>query len=154
MTNQVANPFSRVRWPSVISTPEYDGIESGKSHTVLERWNLCFSSYKNCKLKVNPWWVGAHERKNATFFVTFLLSEGNFFNISLLSPSIVYWINFQNKYTFTYQKKHYFIHFWYLQLKLLKVLSASFKNYFYKDHSNVAWEESLKLLSTIYFFTK
>ena len=31
MTNQVVNPFSRVRWPSVISTPEYDGIESGKS---------------------------------------------------------------------------------------------------------------------------
>ena len=149
MTNQVANPFSHVRWPSVISTPEYDGIESGKSHTVLERWNLCFSSYKNCKLKVKPWWVGAHERKNATFFVTFLLSEGNFFNISLLSPCIVYWINFQK-----HIKKHYFIHFWYLQLKLLKVLSASFKNYFYKEHSNVAWEESLKLVSTIYFFTK
>ena len=32
-------------------------------HTVLERQNLCFSSYKNRKLIVNLWWVGARERK-------------------------------------------------------------------------------------------
>ena len=75
-------------------------------HTVLARWTLCFSSYKNCELKVKLWWVGAHERiKRAfLFFVTFILSEGNLFNICFLSQCIVYWINFQNIYTFAYQK--------------------------------------------------
>ena len=33
-----------------------------------------------------------------------ILSEGNFFNIYILSQCTVYWINFQNMYTFTYQK--------------------------------------------------
>ena len=28
-------------------------------NTVLERWTMCFSSYKNCELKVKLWWVGA-----------------------------------------------------------------------------------------------
>ena len=75
-------------------------------HTVLERWTLCFGSYKNCELKVKLWWVGAHKRiKRAfLFFVTFILSEGNLFNICFFSQCIVYWINFQNMYTFAYQK--------------------------------------------------
>ena len=29
-----------------------NGIENGKTHTVLERRTLCFGSYKNRKLKV------------------------------------------------------------------------------------------------------
>ena len=73
-------------------------------HTVLERRTLCFSSYKNSKLKVKLWWVGARERKKRAFFVPFILSEGNFFNICVLSQCIVYWIHFQNIHTFTYQK--------------------------------------------------
>ena len=40
--------------------------------------NLCFNSNKNCKLKVNLWWVGAYERKKEYIFVTFIL----LFNIS------------------------------------------------------------------------
>ena len=36
-------------------------------HTVLERRTLCFSSYKNRKLKVKLWWVGACERKRGYF---------------------------------------------------------------------------------------
>ena len=40
--------------------------------------NLCFNSNKNCKLKVNLWWVGACERKKEYIFVTFIL----LFNIS------------------------------------------------------------------------
>ena len=72
------------------------------SHTVLEK--LTFNSYKNCKLKVKLWWVGAHERKKRTFFVHFVLSEGNFFKICFIS-CIVYWIHFQNIYTWTYQKR-------------------------------------------------
>ena len=66
--------------------------------------NLCFSSYKNCKLKVKLWWVGVRERKNRVFFVPFILSKGNFFKICVLSQCIVYWIHFQNIHTFTYQK--------------------------------------------------
>ena len=72
-------------------------------HTGLERQTLCFSSYKNHKLKVKLWWVGARERKKRAFFVPFILSEGNFFNICVLSQCKVYWIHFQNIHTFTYQ---------------------------------------------------
>ena len=32
-------------------------------HRVLERQTLCFSSYRNCKLKVRLWWVRAHEKR-------------------------------------------------------------------------------------------
>ena len=66
------------------------------SHTLLERRTLHCSSYKNCKLKVKLWWVGAHERKKNTFFVAFILSKGNFFYICVFSQFIVYWMNYQN----------------------------------------------------------
>ena len=49
-------------------------------HAVLEKWTLCFSSSKNCELEIKLWWVGAYERKNSAFFVTFILTEWNFFN--------------------------------------------------------------------------
>ena len=61
-------------------------------HTVLERWTLCFSSFKNHKLKVKLWWVGTRERRKRTFIVQFILSEGNLFKICVLSHCIVYWI--------------------------------------------------------------
>ena len=62
-------------------------------HTVLERRTLCFSSYKNRKLKVKLWWVGARERKKRAFFVPFILLEGKFLEIYILSQCIVYWIH-------------------------------------------------------------
>ena len=68
-------------------------------HTVLERGTLCFSS-----LKVNMWWVGARERTKRAFFVPFILSEGNFINICVLSQCLVYWIHIHNIRSFTYQK--------------------------------------------------
>ena len=40
-------------------------------HTVLERRTLCFSSYKNRKLKVKLWWVGAREKKGGYFLYYF-----------------------------------------------------------------------------------
>ena len=46
--------------------------------TVLKRPTMCFSSYKNCELKVELWWVKALERKKSKFFVTLTLSKGNF----------------------------------------------------------------------------
>ena len=64
---------------------------------------LRFSSCKNRKLKVKLCRGGAREKQSA-FFVPFYLSEGNFFNICVLSQCIVYWIHFQNINTFTYQK--------------------------------------------------
>ena len=73
-------------------------------HAILERRTLCFSSYKNRKLNVQLWGVGAHGRKKTPFFVPLILSEGNFFKICVLSQCIVYWIHFQNIHTFTYQK--------------------------------------------------
>ena len=33
------------------------------THCILERWTLCFSSYKSCELKVKVWWVGAREKE-------------------------------------------------------------------------------------------
>ena len=65
---------------------------------------MCFSSYKNCELKVKLWWVVACQRKESAFFVTFIFSEGNFFNICVLSQCIMYWTNFQNIHTFIYEK--------------------------------------------------
>ena len=65
---------------------------------------LCFSSYKNCKLKVKLRWVRAHERIKSVFFVLFISFEGNLFNICVLSQCILYWIHFPNIHTFTYQK--------------------------------------------------
>ena len=72
--------------------------------TALERRTLCFSSYKNRKLKVKLWWLGARERKKRALFILFILSEGKLFKICILSQCIVYWIHFQNIHTFTNQK--------------------------------------------------
>ena len=79
------------------------------SYTVLERRTLCCSSYKNRKLKVKPWRVGARERKKSAFFAPFILSEENFFKFCVLSQCIVSWIRFQNIHTFTYQKTLFYI---------------------------------------------
>ena len=59
---------------------------------------------QNCEAKVKLWWVGSRERGESAFFVTLILSEGNLFNIWVLSQCIAHWINLQNIYTFTYQK--------------------------------------------------
>ena len=102
--------------------------------------NLCFSSYKNRKLKVKLWWVGARDRKKKRFLVTFVMSKGIFFNIGVLSQCIVYWINFQNIHTFTYPKilLHTFIHFCCLVFKSLKDFSVSLSIYITSKHQFVS----------------
>ena len=65
---------------------------------------MYFSSCNSCVLKVKLWWVGARERKKSAYFVIFILSKWNFFDVSSLSQCVVYWINFQNIYTLAYQK--------------------------------------------------
>ena len=76
-------------------------------HILLERWISCFSLYKNHKLKVKMCWVGARERKTSAFFVTFILSSGNFFkHFCFISMNSV--LNkvseYKYFYIFTYQK--------------------------------------------------
>ena len=96
-------------------------------HMLLERQTLCFSSYWNHKLKVKLWWIGACERKKS---VTFILSEGHFFDICVLSQ-FVCWINFHNIYTFTYKTLLHTIFCSFL--KLSKTFSVSLMGYFCKD---------------------
>ena len=76
--------------------------------------------YKIRKLKVKLWWVGARKRKKRAFFVAFILPEGNFFNICVLSQWILHWIHFQNIHTFAYQK-HYFIRLFFKSSKAFSV---------------------------------
>ena len=51
------------------------------AHMFLERQTLCFSSFKNCQLKVKLWWDGACEIKKGAFFVTFISSKGIFLTV-------------------------------------------------------------------------
>ena len=75
-------------------------------YTELERWKLCFRSYKNHRLKL--WGVGSRERKKKVYFVPVIFPEGIFFDISVLSQCMVYWMHFQNLHTL-HIRKHYFL---------------------------------------------
>ena len=70
------------------------------SHRVLERRTLCFSSYKNRKLKVKLWWVEARERKKVCLFCTVYFVQKKCFK-HLCFISFVFYFRI---YTFTYQK--------------------------------------------------
>ena len=66
-------------------------------------------------------------KEKRAFFVPLILSKGFFFNICVLSQCILYWIHFQNKHTFTYQKALLHTRFC-LFLKSSKVFSVSLKH--------------------------
>ena len=53
---------------------------------LLVRQNLCFSSYKNRKLKVKLWWVGSCERKKVHFLWCLFFPKA--FNIFVVFQSI------------------------------------------------------------------
>ena len=132
-------------------------------HTVLERRALCFSSYKNHKLKVKLWWVGARERKWGHFLYRFctmyrlFYPKEIFFNICVLSQCIVYYIHFQNIHTFVYQK-HYFIHFCCVFLNSSKAFIISIRKkwivhfFFTLDESLLEINHSLILCSLLITF--
>ena len=106
-------------------------------HKVLEWQTLCFSSYKNRKLKLKLWWVGAHERKKGHFLYRLFCPKEFFFNICVLSQSIVYWLHFHNIHTFTYEKILLFILFCSF-FKLSKAFSLPLKaknRFCIKSHS-------------------
>ena len=69
------------------------------------------------------------QKNREGFFLTFILSEWNFFDIYFLSQCIAYWIHFQNIDTFIYQKALIHILFC-LFLKSLEALSVSLKKLF------------------------
>ena len=73
------------------------------THTVLGRRRLCFSLYKNRKLKVKLM-IWSSRKKIEGIFCTAYFVWRKFFNLCALSQGIVYWIHFQNIHTFTYQK--------------------------------------------------
>ena len=88
--------------------------------TLFERRTLCFNLSKNWKLKIKLWCVAARERKKSAFFLTFILSKANLSSVFILS----HWINFQNIYTFKYQKTLLHTLFYFL-LKSSKTSSLS-----------------------------
>ena len=71
---------------------------------VFRETNLVLQLTEESQMKVKLLWIGARERKERAFFVSFILSEGNFFKICVLYQCIVYWIHFQSIRTFAYQK--------------------------------------------------
>ena len=84
-------------------------------HTVLEGWTMCFGSMS---------W--SSRKKKECIFCNAYFVRRNFFNICVLSQCLVYWINFQNMYTFTYQKT--LLHtLFYLFIKSSRVFSVSLR---------------------------
>ena len=116
-------------------------------HIVFDGRILCFSWYKNRKLKVKMWWVGACERKKRAFFVPLILSEGNFLNICVLSQCIVNWIHFPNIYAFIYQKTLLHTLSW-LFLKSTKYLQ--FILTFVQFQSKMKWRAELLTIMALY----
>ena len=98
-------------------------------HTVLERRTLCFSSYKNRKLKVKLWWAGARKRKKRAFSVLFFFSEWNFFNIYVLSQCIVHWRDF-SEYTYFYITKNITSYTFLLVFKIVESLQCVLNTFF------------------------
>ena len=97
---------------------------------LLERCTMCFSSYKNCKLKVNLWWVEARERKKTVFFVNVYVVRRNYFQhfCFILIYSILNNLS-EYIYRLLHIKKHCFIHFCCLVLKSSKALSVSWSSH-------------------------
>ena len=104
-------------------------LRMGSSTHNFRETNLVLSSYKNPKLKVQLWWVGARERKKKDFLYCLFCPKEFFLTFVLIysiSQCIVYWIH---EYTFKINtllhiKKHYFIQFCCLFIKSLKAFSV------------------------------
>ena len=78
---------------------------------------MCFSWYKNHKLKVKLRWVEARERKKGIFCTVYFVRRKLVFYLNVL--------NTLSEYTYLYiSKKNYFIHFYSLILKLPKAFSV------------------------------
>ena len=101
-------------------------------NTVLERRSFCFNSYKNRKLKVKLWWVGARKQKRGYFLYRSFCPKEIFLIFA-------FYLNvWRIEYTFRiyillHIQNHYFIHFCCSFLKFAQsqiTKPASSKNYF------------------------
>ena len=90
------------------------------THSCREWGTLCFSSYKNCKLKVKLRWVGARERKKEGIFCTVYFLRRIIFFISMYSV-----LNTLSEYTYFYKQKTLLHTLFCLFLKLSKAFSVS-----------------------------
>ena len=72
------------------------------THSASKTSLVCFSAYKNRKLKVTPGWVGARERKKGNFCTVYIVRW--YFLTFVLSQCIVYW-NTLSEYTYIYISK-------------------------------------------------
>ena len=99
----------------------------------------------------------AKEKKSA-FLVTFILFEGNVFNICVLFLCMAHWINFKNTYDFPYQKTllHTLFCFFWNALKTFNV-SLCKKSYVlmleYLFSSTSVEDFLLNFLALLAFFT-
>ena len=102
---------------------------------------LGFSSYKNRKLKVKLQWVRAREKKRE-HFVSFILSEGNIFNICNLSQCILCWIHLQKIHTLTNQKTllHTFLLLVFKIVESLHCIKCSYSELFLSAFSSIRTE--------------
>ena len=131
--------FSKNEKESKMENPAQNFRETNIVLQHIQEWQI-----KSIKL----WWVRARERQKRAFFVPFILSEENFFNIFILSQCIVYWIQFQNIRTFTYQKTLLHTLFC-LFLKLSKAFSVSLNQLFYLSSANENLKICMPILSVL-----
>ena len=73
------------------------------------KWKFPKHSFRACasariRIKSKPMRSWSSWKTKKGIFCNVYFVRRNFFNIYVLSQCIVYWINFQNTYTFTYQK--------------------------------------------------
>ena len=66
--------------------------------------NLAVQLKKESNMKNKTVMSWSFQKKKYGIFCAVYFAEGNFFNIRFLSQCILYWVQFQNKHTFTYQK--------------------------------------------------
>ena len=117
--------------------------------TVLERRTLCSSSYKNHKLKVKLWWAGFLERKKRAFFVPFILSKGNFFNICVLSQCSMYVLsqcmfNTLSEYAYFYISKNITSYTYLLVFKIVESLPLFMREKWTQDKQVKSYVSSME----------
>ena len=95
-------------------------------HKVFERWILCFNSYKNRKLKVKLWWVGAPERKKRVFLYHLLCLLFIYCLLCFISMYSV--LNTLSEYTYFYISKNITSYTFLLVLKIDESLHCILKN--------------------------
>ena len=83
------------------------------SHILLQRWVLCFSSFKTRELEVKLWWVEARKRQSVCIFCDVYFLRGKLFYrfcfISMYSVWNKIWeyTYFYKSKTLLHHQKHY-----------------------------------------------